>query len=65
MIITKNNIKIIIMIIIYDKMIIHNKLIILIVTPRPRKRVDTWQLPRALKWDPVFQAPFKDSQGQK
>ena len=36
-----------------------------IVTPRPRKRVDTWQPPRALKWDPVSQAPFKDSQGQK
>ena len=32
------------------------------VTPRPGE-VDTWQPPRALVWDPVFQAPFKDSQG--
>ena len=26
------------------------------------KKVDTWQLPCALEWDPVSQAPFKDSQ---
>ena len=35
------------------------------VTPQPGKRVDTWQPPRALECDPVSQAPFKDSQGQK
>ena len=35
------------------------------VTPQPGKRVDTWQPPRALDWNPVSQAPFKDSQGQK
>ena len=27
------------------------------------KRVDMWQPPRALEWDPVSQAPFKNSQG--
>ena len=27
------------------------------------KRVDTWQPPRALEWDPVSQAPSKNSQG--
>ena len=33
-----------------------------VVTPRPGE-VDKWQPPRALEWVPVFQAPFKDSQG--
>ena len=32
------------------------------VTSRPGE-VDTWQLPHALEWVPVFQAPSRDSQG--
>ena len=35
-----------------------------IVTPRPEKRVDTWQPPLVLEWDPVSQAAFKESQGK-
>ena len=33
-----------------------------VVTPRPGK-VDTWQTPLALEWDPVSRTPSKDSQG--